>query len=487
MKKILFGIIFTCIFFLPNYYFAQNVFTIQFQDTSDCNIAGLAEVQNGYYLFTTERPQNTGWYHRVRRLSVEGQVVLSMDISFEGKNATLMPAFLNDTGIWLVGITKPLGAFNCNVTVVYLDTALSQKWTTEFSNKHFNPWNTLATSGNNCFYYITDAFDNTLIDKNIFVYRFDLMGNLIAETVLGSSIYNEYLFSSTLNPSKDTIVITAGGFEYSIYPLKIVKIDNCLLSYNVSILPAYAFYYNNMEFISNYNILFSGRFQYVGSSPRDDDMAVMYLDEKFNIVKEKHYGATDTVDHPAYSKNISFIDPTRIFCGYNKNQDPYNIFSKNLSWFSLVLLNDSLEVQWEKFYGGDAYYGLWHVLATTDGGCLLAGTRYDWTTQNNERDAILIKVDENGLLTSTGHLPNLKAHDAIVYPNPGREMLTIESGPQIAGAVFVLFDMAGKTLLEHKLIHSTETISTTHLPSGLYLWNITLKGKTIENGKWIKE
>jgi len=66
-------------------------------------------------------------------------------------------------------------------------------------------------------------------------------------------------------------------------------------------------------------------------------------------------------------------------------------------------------------------------------------------------------------------------------------MLTIESGPQIAGAAFVLFYMAGKPLLQHKLIHSTETISTTHLPSGLYLWNITLKGKTIENGKWIKE
>ncbi|MEW6136512.1 MAG: T9SS type A sorting domain-containing protein [Bacteroidota bacterium] len=74
-----------------------------------------------------------------------------------------------------------------------------------------------------------------------------------------------------------------------------------------------------------------------------------------------------------------------------------------------------------------------------------------------------------------------------MYPNPGREMLTIESGPQIAGAAFVLFYMAGKPLLQHKLIHSTETISTTHLPSGLYLWNITFKGKPVENGKWLKE
>ena len=487
MKKYYIGIIFISAFSLQNYCAAQAVFTIHFQDTADCNIAGLAEIENGYYLFTTERPQNKGWYHKVRKLSTEGQVVLSTDVSFEGQNTTLMPAFINDSMIWLVGNTTPLGLDKGNVIVVGLDNLLSQKWINEYPNKYYTPWFLQAVSGNNCFYYSTDALDNSLMDRNIFVFKFDLQGNLIAETVLGSPVYNEILFSSTLNLAKDTLVLTAGGFEYSPYPLKVVKVDENLLTSSLSVLPAFAVYYNNMVFVSNQDILFSGRFRHVGSSPRDDDMAVMYLNENYNIVKEKLYGAVDTVDHPAYSKNISFIDPTRIFCGYNKNQDPLNLFSTNLTWFSLVLLNDSLEVQWERFYGGDANYGLWHILATSDGGCLLAGTRYDWTTQYNERDAILIKVDENGLITSTGPGPSIQARDAIVYPNPGRERLTIERGPQIAGAKFVLYDMAGKTLIEKTLNHTTETLPTAHLPAGLYLWNITHKGKAVENGKWVKE
>lgn len=157
------------------------------------------------------------------------------------------------------------------------------------------------------------------------------------------------------------------------------------------------------------------------------------------------------------------------------------------SWFFLNKLDSNLEVQWQKFYGGDANYMLWNLIATQDGGCLMAGTRYDYITQTNLRDIIIIKVDSSGLVTGIGEEPvGITAHDAVVYPNPGDDNLKVRSGPQITGAVFEMHDMSGKPVAVAVLTGSITEINTRGLPSGTYTYRIVYNNRKVESGKWMK-
>jgi hypothetical protein len=181
------------------------------------------------------------------------------------------------------------------------------------------------------------------------------------------------------------------------------------------------------------------------------------------------------------------VDENAIYYAGVKNL-AFNYYTPVDSWFFLNKLNSNLEVQWQKFYGGDAYYNLWNVLATQDGGCLMAGTRYDYITQTNLRDLYILKVDANGLIVGTGEeLPSISVQDAIVYPNPGNEFFNIQSGPQINGAVFELFDLSGNLVLTTTLDERRETISTIQLSTGTYPYRITFDNKMVGSGKWLKK
>ncbi len=467
---------------------AQTGFSLSFPDSTDCSIAGLTENNGTYNLTTYQMPFQSPSFSKIRKVSNTGEVISHQDFLMYNKFTNLTPITTSDTGSLYIGNLTNGDLYSLSdIIILAFDNEFNLCWQALYPNEYVRPLSFYVLKKENYFLYITNAFDSISLNRDIYLYKFNYNGELLKKNIIGTTTYQERLCASTFKFDTDTLVVLSTGFAFLTYPMKAVEVDTNLEMVEIKEIQTGSFIYNNIGPFNNEKYLFTGKYHYTNSSPRDDDLAVMYMNKDYSILKEKHFGASDTVDFPAYTKNISFIDPTRIFCGYTKNQDPLNVFSANLTWFSLVLLNDSLEVQWERFYGGDANYGLWHILATSDGGCLLAGTRYDWTTQYNERDAILIKVDENGLITATGPGPNIQARDAIVYPNPGREKLTIESGPQIAGAKFVLYDMAGKTLIEKTLDHTTETLPTAHLPRGLYLWNITHKGKAVESGKWVKE
>jgi hypothetical protein len=65
------------------------------------------------------------------------------------------------------------------------------------------------------------------------------------------------------------------------------------------------------------------------------------------------------------------------------------------------MLNDTLGLEWQRFYGADVYYGLWDILATSDGGCLLGGTQYEWWNNDYHQEIVSIKTDSLGLIPSS--------------------------------------------------------------------------------------
>lgn len=115
----------------------------------------------------------------------------------------------------------------------------------------------------------------------------------------------------------------------------------------------------------------------------------------------------------------------------------------------------------------------------------MVGNRYDYETQNQERDIYIVKVDSNGLITWTQEIP-LNKPESTVYPNPGTDQLNIKTS--INYTDFEIINLNGKVVIIQNLDNNQSAINTESLKSGMYFYRlIDQKNKTIETGKWIKK
>jgi len=215
--------------------------------------------------------------------------------------------------------------------------------------------------------------------------------------------------------------------------------------------------------------------------------AIMALNENNDCNKISIIGNNDTIDFAGMVQSMDFIYPDKIFVGGTSNFSLGGVFSQQNSWYALSNFDSALNLNWTRYYGGDAYYQLQSVVATQDGGAMLDGTKYDYPTQSYQLDIYLVKVNEDGVLTNNDHILQPPVHDAIVYPNPGSGYLIIESGSQISGAEFRMTSTDGKQVLAKTLYERKTTMDTQFLPPGIYVWQILFNQRIIEAGKRIKE
>jgi hypothetical protein len=133
----------------------------------------------------------------------------------------------------------------------------------------------------------------------------------------------------------------------------------------------------------------------------------------------------------------------------------------------------------------DASHYLYRVRPTTDGGYVAAG--YLALPDTGTQDSWVIKVDSNGclipgcIITAVEHEPQLPRGEVLVYPNPSRDFITVELGPQrFKDQTFVLFDLQGKRVLERRLNQPISQISLQDLPMGIYLYRVgNVSGKLV--------
>ena len=172
-----------------------------------------------------------------------------------------------------------------------------------------------------------------------------------------------------------------------------------------------------------------------------------------------------------------------LFLGSFATKDGGGYFSNYYSHLVLYKIDSAFHLKWEKEYGGDANYVLISIKATQDGGCVLAGTRYDYLTQNEETDPFIMKVNSEGNISWVHNLPD-EFIKLKVYPNPGIDKLIVNNPPQ--NTKLILYDTNGQTQIMQSLNQSNR-VNTTTLKSGIYYYQIVnSKGKVIGTGKWIK-
>ncbi|NOU48369.1 MAG: T9SS type A sorting domain-containing protein [Bacteroidales bacterium] len=242
--------------------------------------------------------------------------------------------------------------------------------------------------------------------------------------------------------------------------------------------------YRGMPYTEN-RMLAGGRLQwYHYNEDRVDWMISAYiLDSDHNIIHQVHRTNPDTISRAAEIYGIDYVDPSIIYLGGTHNLQ--DMIGHQPSWIYITRLNDTLGVVYEKYIGGDAYYWTNNITASPDGGVLITATVHDIGITYFQRDAMIIKLDANGSITGTTENKSIPISDAIVYPNPGCDVLQVSCG--LPGTVFNLYDMSGKIVLIEKLNSFTTQINTALLVTGGYFWIITKNNNLIEKGKWIKE
>ncbi|MBG0781989.1 MAG: T9SS type A sorting domain-containing protein [Bacteroidales bacterium] len=202
-----------------------------------------------------------------------------------------------------------------------------------------------------------------------------------------------------------------------------------------------------------------------------------------------HWRLTDTVDVPAFFNGIDFISKDSIFMGGTRNLpiviDPYHF--PQTSWFVILQTDSLLNVRWERFYGGNANYLMTNLIATRDGGCLIAGTRYDYMNDPvPQTDIIVLKLNSEGLLVGNNEQPETRMHEAIIFPNPGTEALQVRLAVQHPTALLELFDTNGRLVFSQQLHQKENRIAVGHLPAGTYIYNLSADTGLRESGKWVK-
>jgi hypothetical protein len=426
------------------------------------------------------------------KFNSDGETQAELDFEINENNffsiETILP--LSQSAFITVGRYKNQSDANAYIYIMKVDTSLQVLWENRFAvNK---PLIGNITS-------ILDEDTNILIGASCETFMPDWKRELLFLKVNtnGDSIQANYeMHGNPYGNSIHSLLDIDGQYKafvngYSAYTnnncfSEILQLDSCLNLVEVRPAPYIIEVYTTAERINDKQYYLAGM---VYSSATHYDVGIAKLSNMEDSLAYNHAGKPGkAVDYSGWKQCMSIANSNSIYTGGTGNDNGL-FYSCNTTTKVLMLSNyDSLlNCRWTRFYGSDtACYTLSTLEATSDGGCIMGGMFYTPSRPENLLDVVILKVDSLGLFTNLPKNAFVRVQDAIVYPNPGHDYLVIQSGPQIAGAGFRLYDAAGCAVLESTLNSTNEQITTSMLPPGVYPWQIIHKGKLIEQGKWVK-
>lgn len=256
--------------------------------------------------------------------------------------------------------------------------------------------------------------------------------------------------------------------------------SNYAITYSSSLSPSTAFLsYSSIKIIDE-NSLFFASDASVFEQPNN-------FYESYGIFKFDYYSNkedsviinynNDTTCRVAFYNCLDYSSLNELYLLANKNYS-FN----NHSYIELIKLDSNLNVLWRRFYGGDKNYFSNEVKALEEGGCIISSVFKD---EQGDRKTIIMKLDEDGLFTSTNEQQSIPIKNAIITPNPGKDYLQLHTG--IFPTTLQMFDINGKMILEENINSESTIIKTQSHSAGTYIWQLVKDGQVVENDKWLKE
>lgn len=324
---------------------------------------------------------------------------------------------------------------------------------------------------------------NPIFNYDPFFYKVNLEGDSMKAKFLTYTHPLSVIYD--IIESKDSSRYFAFGWKFTdVFSTSSVMLtlNKELDSIDIDSIPLGIMLYYSPTYINETDMLIYG----VGAS-EVYALNALSITEQAEMINYNHFKMEGSMrDYPSLQNGIS-VNNDNIYIGGTSNFDYHTPhYSANDSWFHLIKINEDITPQWEYWYGGDAYYSTYSILATDDGGCLMVGNRYDYEAQYLVRDIYIVKVNSEGLITSIPEHLGIEMQEAIVYPNPGNEVIKVRIAIQYPQSTFELFDMNGQFVLRENFLGTDGVVNTTFLPQGTYLYKITSTDGLNESGKWVK-
>jgi hypothetical protein len=308
--------------------------------------------------------------------------------------------------------------------------------------------------------------------------RLDQQQNIIIDTLL-----NKGSFDFAPYPEDQKIIIQSRGLDdtpgLEFYQINVLDTNFMFISTPLSFIPDSLGYFFSIEFSEDSNYYFSGM-RYAGNGTSYNSFAA----SKANIeLQQLHYQSFDTLPYWHFTPDHNGIDSYRgnVYVGgnyeYRGTQQPYP------NYFTLTKMDTALNIINQHYYGGDKNYLLNTIKTTPEGDVLLLGRCSELDT--DLWNIFIMKVDENGLITSTKGEPEIPIKNAIITPNPGKDYMQLHTG--IYPAQLQIFNINGQLVLEEVIQKNVTTIQTQSLSSGTFVWQLLKDGKVVETDKWVKE
>ena len=239
--------------------------------------------------------------------------------------------------------------------------------------------------------------------------------------------------------------------------------------------------YVTVRKLSNNNLLYisinGGSFYYDVIDVRISDMDLDFMADTMLIRQ-------DTNMYPGSYNGMDFITEDEIFIvGFT----PGFMFLPGTNDYKIYVLDSELNYKGAKVYGGETRYSITDIVATSDGGCLVAGVVPDFEG-SYDYVVYIRKIESGDIYTYAEETIDPNDRDVSVWPNPFGDHIIVQTLRK--GLKFLLFDEKGKMVLQTDILsNQPNSINSGAIPNGAYVYKVfSIEGdKLVQTGKLIKQ
>ncbi len=494
-------LLYTVLFFNKPIIYSQTSFDLLISRSWDEVFVSSAIDQYGNYYFSGRKSEvyQGQSYGYLLKINDQGEILREVEFFIPDSSIYLGDIFMREDTIIIFGTQASLSDIYYNEILVYtldLNLNLLSSENRNFPSSHYLASENAIINHNDHFILSGNAFD--LKDPNFFtdIYFYELNSNFDSiNCVIDNRDYIQMEMEFMEDPLDHSYKVFGNGTYPNTIPeySELVLFDSSFNYISVDSLPWHLTGQTIPRILDDTSYLLSGRKYISVSSNRDAraDIGIVKLNYEDQILKSNLFGKSgDTNTYGGVRYNADYIEKNSIYYGGTSNIIPFELpWQTENSWIMLNNLDSNLNLNWQKFYGGDAFYHLRGLRATEDGGCLMYATRYDSNTQFEENDMYILKVDTNGLLTSVNGDGFSIPQGLIIYPNPAKDIITITSPwlNKSGNKEISIYNSLGKEVKRLSLSGMQESVqlNVSGIPPGLCFVTIFLEGKKMATGKML--
>jgi len=336
--------------------------------------------------------------------------------------------------------------------------------------------NSFVKNNNIYFHNLTSNVPFQFGLDNVYLARLDQNNNIIIDTLIEKWSYD--FESNVLN---ENIIIQTNSLDPNYANFNQVnQLDtnfnfiNTVTSFN----PDSLSYFFSIHLSSDSNYYFSAM-RHREDAFWVDSHAVLKTSSDFD---QLHYKDFDTIPYWHFTPDHNGIDTYENYVYTGGNFEYRGMQQTYPNYFTLTKMDTDLNIINQRYYGGDNNYLLNTIKTTTEGDVILAG-RYS-KLDTDIWNIFIMKVDENGLITSNKNQIDIPIKNAIIMPNPGTNYLELHTG--VYPSELQLYNIKGQLIKSENIYKESSRINTQTLKSSTYIWHLVKDNELIETGKWLK-